>query len=38
MRDEAVFKLVHTVYKIPIAVLLGGGYRVRECYSCTITM
>ena len=29
-RDQQVFKLIHTVYKIPIAILLGGGYCVRK--------
>ena len=32
-RDQAVFELVHKTYKIPIAILLGGGYRVRK-YRC----
>ena len=29
-RDQEVFKLIHTVYNIPIAILLGGGYCVRK--------
>ena len=29
-RDQAVFELVHKTYKIPIAILLGGRYRVSN--------
>ena len=28
-RDETVFELITSHYKIPIAILLGGGYHVR---------
>ena len=28
VRDNAVFQLIHNVNKIPIAILLGGGYHV----------
>ena len=27
-RDQSVFEQIHKVYKIPIAILLGGGYCV----------
>ena len=27
-RDNAVFQFIHGVNKIPIAILLGGGYHV----------
>ena len=44
MRDEEVFKLVHTVYNIPIAILIGGGHHYvsimhnNNVYACTISM
>ena len=39
MRDEEVFKLVHAVYNIPIAILIGGGYHyVSIMHNITMCM